>query len=278
MKDALDDIKRQGATNIVVRSVKPPDEGATASRSMIANYGLKMLDLSRMETLGDAVERIVPMRVFPTEVRYLGRSVNNGRLVASTDEYADVNKLTLSRGRFFDARRQQVQDELLRARGGAGRQAVPVRGPAGQERRGAEPGVPGDRRVQRPHADRRHRRQPGGRGLQQRHLHPVRDGQGADRIDRVHPRVRLPQRGEGGGQPGGADGERRLRHLRGAGAGAGRRQGDQGHAGERPPEGRLGGVGAARPAGGGRAVAGAVHQPAGADRQHLPVRRRASAS
>src|SRR6059058_276621 len=27
MQDALEDIKRQGATNIIVRSVKPPDEG-----------------------------------------------------------------------------------------------------------------------------------------------------------------------------------------------------------------------------------------------------------
>src|SRR5262245_48425961 len=31
MQDALEDIKRQGATNIIVRSVKPPDDSATAN-------------------------------------------------------------------------------------------------------------------------------------------------------------------------------------------------------------------------------------------------------
>src|SRR5947209_19234721 len=40
MHDALEAIKRQGATNIIVRSVKPPDEGNTMKRSMVALYGL----------------------------------------------------------------------------------------------------------------------------------------------------------------------------------------------------------------------------------------------
>src|SRR5437868_14040676 len=40
MYDALEAIKRQGATNIIVRSVKPPDEGATSRRANVAIYGL----------------------------------------------------------------------------------------------------------------------------------------------------------------------------------------------------------------------------------------------
>ena len=31
MQDALEDIKRQGATNIIVRSVKPPDDATSTS-------------------------------------------------------------------------------------------------------------------------------------------------------------------------------------------------------------------------------------------------------
>ena len=31
MKDALDDIARQGATNIIIRSVKPPDDSSTSA-------------------------------------------------------------------------------------------------------------------------------------------------------------------------------------------------------------------------------------------------------
>jgi putative ABC transport system permease protein len=99
MQDALNDIKRQG-TNVVVRSVKPSDDSATSGRSMVATYGLKFADLARFETFGDALGRIVPMRVFPSEVRYLDRMVN-GRLVATTAEYAEVNQLVPARGRFL---------------------------------------------------------------------------------------------------------------------------------------------------------------------------------
>jgi putative ABC transport system permease protein len=99
-RDALEDIKRQGATNIVVRSVKPPDEGATASRSFVLKYGLTMKDLERFRTLGESISRMVPMRVFPTEFRFNERACN-GRLVATTEEYPEVNKLSLARGRFL---------------------------------------------------------------------------------------------------------------------------------------------------------------------------------
>src|SRR5881227_1361705 len=44
MQDALDDIKRQGATNVIIRSVKPPDEGSTQRRTFVAFYGLTYED------------------------------------------------------------------------------------------------------------------------------------------------------------------------------------------------------------------------------------------
>src|SRR5687768_18460327 len=83
MQDALEDIKRQGATNIIVRSVKPTDDSSTSSRSFVLTYGLKNSDLERFETFGDSLVRIVPMRVFPSEVRYLDRMDPKGRLVGT---------------------------------------------------------------------------------------------------------------------------------------------------------------------------------------------------
>jgi putative ABC transport system permease protein len=101
MQDALNDIKRQGATNIIVSSVKPADDSVTASRSFVATFGLKFTDLDRFSTLGDVIVRMVPMRVFPSEVRYLDRVDPKATLVASTPEYADVNQLQISSGRFL---------------------------------------------------------------------------------------------------------------------------------------------------------------------------------
>jgi putative ABC transport system permease protein len=101
MREALEAIKRQGATNIIARSQKPPDDSSTASRSFVASYGITYRDYEKFQTL-TAIGRHVPMRVFPREVRRLER-LHNGRVVATTPEYTDVNKLEMAAGRFLIA-------------------------------------------------------------------------------------------------------------------------------------------------------------------------------
>jgi putative ABC transport system permease protein len=98
MQDALEDIKRLGATNIIIRGVKPP-EGASTTQQRIAVYGLTYPDYDLFATI-DAVTRLVPMRIFSQEVRYLGRK-HNGRLVATLPEYAEINQLDLASVRFL---------------------------------------------------------------------------------------------------------------------------------------------------------------------------------
>lgn len=100
MQDALADIKRQGATNIIVRSVKPPDDSATANRSFVTTYGLTGKDMSRFATFGDAISRSVPIRVQPTEARYLER-MSQARVIATTPGYGEVHQLEMARGRFL---------------------------------------------------------------------------------------------------------------------------------------------------------------------------------
>ncbi|HVL13079.1 MAG TPA: ABC transporter permease [Gemmata sp.] len=100
MQDALEDIKRQGATNIIVRSVKPPDDAQSSQRSWVTSYGLTKRDLDRFETFGGAIVRRVPLRVFPTEARYLGQTAST-RVIATVPEYADIHKFNLAGGRFL---------------------------------------------------------------------------------------------------------------------------------------------------------------------------------
>src|SRR6476620_7188915 len=51
MQEALNDIKRMGATNIIVRSVKPPDDSATTRRTRVAKYGITKGDYEKIATL-----------------------------------------------------------------------------------------------------------------------------------------------------------------------------------------------------------------------------------
>lgn len=99
MQEALDAIKRQGATNIIARSQKPSDDSSTASRSFIATYGLTFRDYEKFQTLTVFV-RDVPMRVFPREIRRR-EMMHNGRVVATTPDYQEVNRLELASGRFL---------------------------------------------------------------------------------------------------------------------------------------------------------------------------------
>jgi putative ABC transport system permease protein len=102
MQDALDDIRKLGATNIIVKSVKPPDDSSSGNRGgRAAVYGLTYEDYDRFMTIGDdIVTRRVPMRIFPQEIRNLQYKLI-GRVVATTPEYIEVNTLNMAAGRFL---------------------------------------------------------------------------------------------------------------------------------------------------------------------------------
>ena len=92
-----------GATNIIIRSVKPAAGGSSGGRGIqFLEYGLLREDLTRLKsTLGsERVDQIVPMRYFNCEFRFEGRSIE-GRLVGCTKEYLELNRLTIDRGRFI---------------------------------------------------------------------------------------------------------------------------------------------------------------------------------
>ncbi len=99
MQDALDDIKRMGATNLMIRSVKPSDDSTTQRKTSIAAYGLTYADYDRFLTIGSVIRR-VPMRVFAKEIVHLENTMT-GRVVATLPEYQEVNQLSLASGRFL---------------------------------------------------------------------------------------------------------------------------------------------------------------------------------
>jgi putative ABC transport system permease protein len=115
MEDALEDIRRQGTTNVIVRSVKPVDVPATGRPSWVSNFGLTWDDFDRFKMI-ETVKGQVPMRVFPQEVRRLERVVNS-RLVATTEAYAKINRFEMAAGRFLvDGEDQSDEGDAQRFR------------------------------------------------------------------------------------------------------------------------------------------------------------------
>src|SRR3954471_531805 len=130
MHDALEDIKRQGATNVIVRSVKPPDEGNTSRPPFVAIYGVTTEDYARFLTIPDVARR-VPMRVFPTEARFLGR-MGHARVVATTPAYADVHTFDLAAGRFLTAEDDLKMSNYVVLGSGIADELFPFEDPIGQ--------------------------------------------------------------------------------------------------------------------------------------------------
>jgi len=103
-RDAQERIQALGATNIIIRSVKPSDEAqATAGRpSRILNYGLKYEDYDRIMATVPTIRKSLPIREIRKQIRRLQHALD-GRVVGTTEDYADFNMLSIERGRFLTA-------------------------------------------------------------------------------------------------------------------------------------------------------------------------------
>lgn len=97
-----------GATNIIVRSVKPPEDVSSSGSGggNVLRYGLTESDYKMLRSLEDlneekeVVKAIVPVRELPVEARRLDNAFN-ARVVGCTPDYLTMNRLALSRGQFI---------------------------------------------------------------------------------------------------------------------------------------------------------------------------------
>ncbi len=101
-RDAQVRIQQLGATNIIVRSVKPSEEtqaqGGRPAR--VLNFGLKYDDLDRIIATVPTLKKALPIREIRRQIRHLEHFID-GRVVGTTHEYDEFNRLELDHGRFL---------------------------------------------------------------------------------------------------------------------------------------------------------------------------------
>lgn len=100
--DAQQQIMQLGATNIIIRSVEPPSTGDGESERVKA-YGLLRSDYRRMLSNIPTITRAVPIREVKREFLVNGRTVDV-KLVGSTMDYLELNRLEIARGRWINER------------------------------------------------------------------------------------------------------------------------------------------------------------------------------
>ena len=97
---AQQQIKDLGAKNVIVRSVKPPQQSTGAGSGMFMEYGILRDDFSRIMSNLPIIQEAVPMRELRREVRN-GDKTAEARIVGCTSEYLSINRLTMEAGRFL---------------------------------------------------------------------------------------------------------------------------------------------------------------------------------
>ena len=75
--EAQEAIKRLGSQNIILRSLKPPDDAKQAGlgRGSALEYGLTYDDGSRIQSTIPGVVRVLPVRIIRENVRFARNSV-----------------------------------------------------------------------------------------------------------------------------------------------------------------------------------------------------------
>jgi putative ABC transport system permease protein len=99
--DAQEQIKQLGSQNVILRSIKPPEDPNPGNqRSRVLTYGLTKDDRDRVAETFPAVKRVVPVRQIFGEVRY-GERVISPRVLSTLPDYIEVTGRMIYEGRFI---------------------------------------------------------------------------------------------------------------------------------------------------------------------------------
>ena len=132
---ARDQVQKQieslGANNIIVRSIKPPEEKLAGSSA--SQYGLLREDLDQILATIPTIESAIPIREIRRQLTYRDRIID-GRVVGSTPNYFKVNqlKLRISGGRFLTDADELLADTVCVISAGVAERLFPYEEPLGK--------------------------------------------------------------------------------------------------------------------------------------------------
>src|SRR5277367_6138191 len=79
-RDAMERIQALGATNIIIKSVKPTDETQAAGTGgrgrSVLNYGLKYDDYDRIMATVPTIKKALPIREIRRQIRHLTHAID----------------------------------------------------------------------------------------------------------------------------------------------------------------------------------------------------------
>jgi putative ABC transport system permease protein len=100
-RDAQEKISRLGSRNIIIKTVKPPeDQSAIGQRQTLKEYGLTYADAERFQDGIPNVRVIVPSRRFEQEAQYRNHR-SSIEVIGTVPWHPDISSLKVKAGRFI---------------------------------------------------------------------------------------------------------------------------------------------------------------------------------
>lgn len=99
--EAIQAIGELGATNIILRSVKPVGLGSDGESTGAIRYGLTTADLNSIAARVPSLSAVAPMREHRRTAAFQDRRVEC-RVVGVTPEFQQLNRIQIRKGRFIE--------------------------------------------------------------------------------------------------------------------------------------------------------------------------------
>jgi len=129
--DAQEQIRQLGSQNVILRSVKPPDNVNSNQQTRVISYGLTMNDYQRVAETYPWATSVVPVRQLIQEVRYEDQ-VLNPRILATTAAYRDATGRPLMEGRFLSPADEENVSNVCVLGYEVARALMPLKSPLGE--------------------------------------------------------------------------------------------------------------------------------------------------
>jgi putative ABC transport system permease protein len=128
--EAQEAIKKLGSNNILVRSLKPPEQSQqnTGPRGMQLKYGISYDDATRLQATIPGVVRVLPMRIIRENVRFQRNEVPC-QVIGTLPFYPEVVGAAVVRGRFLAYLDEQHGENVCVITTGLARRLFPYQDP-----------------------------------------------------------------------------------------------------------------------------------------------------
>ncbi len=141
-RKAVEQIRQLGATNVIIRSVKPESDNegddsssgsAQQSTSRVLEYGLKYRDLERLQATLPTVSHSLPICLLRKDAQHGRHRITNARILGTTPTIVKVKNLNLYRGRFLTDTDMRVTANVCVLADGAAQRLFGYEDPLGKD-------------------------------------------------------------------------------------------------------------------------------------------------